>query len=588
MSFNVQYQTTADNFTNWPGGTFPLLLIRGDVYTCPVAVCELYIKAVPAIPSTVTSLTLPLNLFRPYGVSNDYQFFNQEQTEVVFAFSVVSGSDVIFGFSSGTSTGIAAITAQTNVLAAFANLSGDVKVPDVAVSVPQRLDVSTVGGVGDQRVANFSTNATSNRAQLAVINDGGLSHSAAILLGRAVSSNAEWNLYTDSSANGSDNFNIHKRAGAVQGIAFIIDTNGKVSAPFGLLSPSLTISDSASNPGGSNTLWMSGGLPRIGSGNVLVDPSPTSANTIPVYTGTAGQVDTLSTTTAASLGRPISISMPVGSSGNPISSINVAAGRPLATILNINSAASGHKAGVQIGGNSQAQRWTMGNDWAQNNSDDFFIRRDDSPAVYAFQAESNGRVTLPIGALSPYLDLIGVAGSPSPSNPGGTGCIWYNLSDDSDRPQFGNNGSLALLSDVTSAAVPEGLSAFYTINDTDWVNATPTASSWNLLFEGTRLISGGNTFLTVTVRLDSGTLGALVKSNNNSKITANILVPADFQPQRTIRASINLLVDEAGVLVMRPVTVVLEQTTLSLEYAPSWPNCQFIANQIQFTYLERQ
>ena len=251
----------------------------------------------------------------------------------------------------------------------------------------------------------------------------------------------------------------------------------------------------SANPGGVTTIWAdsttSNSL-RYGAGNVLVDPAPTVANAIPVYTGTGGQVDTFSSGTNATLSRPLYLTPP-NNSNTPISFYSLSAGRMLADFINGNAGAT-HMAGVRVGGNAASQRWTFGNDYAASGGDDMFLRRDATTPVYALQATSAGFVTTPNGVGSSRYDLISSA-----SNPGGSSTIWLD-SAATTRPKFGST-QLALMSDTGTATNPivDGIVVFGgTTTNPDLKTPTTTVTCPQPISIGGMGGSGNTTCLQLT------------------------------------------------------------------------------------------
>lgn len=177
--------------------------------------------------------------------------------------------------------------------------------------------------------------------------------------------------------------------------------------------------------------------------------STTDTFFIDTWNGTGGSTSILSADASSgyiSINRGLTINLP-NSLSNPIGAYGLSAGRMTFSFINGNAGI--HRSSVQIGGNAQNQRWSFGNDYLENNSDDsVFIRRDATTPVYAMQASSSGFVTLPNGFASSRHDIISTS-----SNPGSTNTLWYNSADDASRLRFGS-AKLALNSDIKTETSP--------------------------------------------------------------------------------------------------------------------------------------
>lgn len=168
---------------------------------------------------------------------------------------------------------------------------------------------------------------------------------------------------------------------------------------------------------------------------------------IDTWNGTGGSTSILSADASSgyiSINRGLTINLP-NSLSNPIGAYGLSTGRMTFSFINGNAGI--HRSSVQIGGNAQNQRWSFGNDYLENNSDDsVFIRRDAPTPVYAFQASSAGFVTLPNGFESSRHDFI-----PAASNPGGANTLWLDSAD--SKLKLGS-ANVALSSDLKTDSNP--------------------------------------------------------------------------------------------------------------------------------------
>ena len=193
-------------------------------------------------------------------------------------------------------------------------------------------------------------------------------------------------------------------------------TDGLIASTNGYSAYRYDVTGVSANPGSTNSIWADSGNSnslRYGSGNILVDPAPTIANAIPVYTGVAGQVDTLTTTTAATLSRPVTISAGATTIASTFNTTDANC------FVNISTTGTTSNRGAVTFGRSAVGQWTIGSDKDNSNADNFFIFRNGSQSLVIYASDQ--LLTANYGVTTKRYDLTAVA-----ANPGSTNTLWLN------------------------------------------------------------------------------------------------------------------------------------------------------------------
>jgi hypothetical protein len=252
------------------------------------------------------------------------------------------------------------------------------------------LTISTPGAAGTQRILLVQSIVPSGAVGMSLFNMQSGESGTQIEMGQQTvpGSSRTWLLKTGQSTN---DFMIEKNSGTYSGSVLIIDDTGMITAPVGYTSKRYDVATSSANPGSTRTIWADSTTSdslRYGAGNVLVDPAPTVANAIPVYTGTGGQVDTAATTTPATLRRPLTIS-----AGNVTYAATINTTGATDCSVQIAPTGTGNNRASLTLGRTAFSRWLFGTDSLQNNTDDFFVSKFGS-GVYAIKTAASDHLVV--------------------------------------------------------------------------------------------------------------------------------------------------------------------------------------------------
>lgn len=327
----------------------------------------------------------------------------------------------------------------------------EIKSADAPVTLQQPLTVDAGVGTGNKNVFTVQGETSGGFIQMLLNNTKSGQSGTGITFGQPLVTNTSrtWSINSGATTN---ELWFWKNSGTFSGNVIFIGDNGVVNTPAGNSSKRYDIIAQTANPGNSTTLWANSTTSnslQYGTGNVLVNPAPTIANAIPVYTGTGGQVDTTASGTTATIARPITITPPTvtgtNSYGFTVNGTVNGSGRVYSQILNNapgNSSAGLFLGKPYVGGTSLT--WEFGVDDSVNNTDNFYILHNKTtkkPLII----RSDDIVDLMIGVNSSRYDF-----TPKSSNPGTASTLWVGT-DDTSRPKLGAN-KLALFSDLAGAA----------------------------------------------------------------------------------------------------------------------------------------
>ena len=309
-------------------------------------------------------------------------------------FTTDTGATVnaLVAYSDTTGDRIPATNAATTYQ--FSNISGTIiKSSSTGTSVTGagiQSTVTTVASSGNEYPFSGTGNASNGRVAMSLVNNSATSASCGIFLGQLnTGSNKAWEIGTDHSVNGTDEFYI--RCNSSNSYPLIIGNTGLTTIGGKV---SITGTDV---PEGSPTLVINGSS-----------------------VATTGNVFPLVLNGLASASRVMNVISNNQSTGSGSISCSTTYG--------------------VYGTTSAAKFWEVGNDQLSSGSDNFFIRSNTS-GNYVLLFQPNGTATLGGNTTAPAYSLYSYS-----ANPGSSNTFWLNTTADPLRPMFGAN-KLALYSD---------------------------------------------------------------------------------------------------------------------------------------------
>jgi hypothetical protein len=279
--------------------------------------------------------------------------------------------------------------------------------------MPRPMTISSGTFAVDVTALRVSGTNTTSRTLMTLVNTDATSAGTGLQMGDsfAAGTSLTWSINVDSTNSGSNDFAIVKNSGTFTGNVLFIDNTG-LAALVNVSSNSVLLPVVASAPvATANTiLWSSASsVVRVNTaGNIiLVGDVATTANAIPVYTNTTGRVGTASTTTAATLARPIAVTSTSNTAGTFV--------------------AAGAEGNIVIGSNGTSPLITFGNTTPYSigtSGDSMYLSKVGSSSALSINTVGGQLVFATFGFASNRYDINQAA-----SNPGGATTIWSNSAD---------------------------------------------------------------------------------------------------------------------------------------------------------------